>query len=257
MAAIKHRPLHQQVTDQMRRTIQRGQWAPGTQIPTEDQLCGLYEVSRPTVRLAVQALRTEGLLSVEQGRGTFVRAPSTTDRTTLDRTITGTAQSYNTQGDDWTDVEPPDLQRVTLDPVAAALLELATGEAAFLVTRLLAHTAQPPARVRQTILIPLETATGTPLAQPGGKAITASCAFSALAAQHGPLEWVESVSARQPTPDERAALHTDGAPLLITRRITRTQAERRPLMLETTSLPADAVELSYTLRPTRRTRVGK
>ena len=43
----------------------------------------------------------------------------------------------------------------------------------------------------------------------------------------------------------------DVAPLLISRRITRTQTGHRPLMVETTTLPGDTAELTYTIRPTR------
>jgi GntR family transcriptional regulator len=62
----------------MRRRIERGEWTPGGQIPTESQLCSLYGTSRITVRQAVSNLVNAGLLTREPGRGTFVREPSVT-----------------------------------------------------------------------------------------------------------------------------------------------------------------------------------
>lgn len=47
-------------------------WKPGTQIPTEPELCARYGVSRVTLREAVSALAQEGVLYRHQGRGTFV-----------------------------------------------------------------------------------------------------------------------------------------------------------------------------------------
>lgn len=53
--------------------IEKGEWPHGRQIPTEDELCRLYDVSKVTVREAVQELVREGYLYRQQGKGTFVR----------------------------------------------------------------------------------------------------------------------------------------------------------------------------------------
>ena len=248
--AIKARALHHQVADEMRRAITKGKWTPGARIPTEDQLCQTYGVSKPTLRQAVAALRTEGLLIVQQGRGTYVRdTADQAPRTAIDRTVTRTSTAYGTNGDQWHNVEPPGISHVKLEPDAAETLALPTDDVAYLITRLLAH-ADTGARLRQTMLIPMQHVAGTPLAQPDAT-ITTARAYAALSTAHGPLQWTETVSARQPTPDERAALRIDIAPLLISRRITRTQDGHRPLMVETTTLPGDTAELTYTIRPTR------
>jgi DNA-binding GntR family transcriptional regulator len=52
--------------------IESGEWSPGTQIPTEDELCKIYDVSKVTVREAIQELVREGYLKRQQGKGTFV-----------------------------------------------------------------------------------------------------------------------------------------------------------------------------------------
>ncbi len=52
--------------------IESGAWPAGTQIPPEDELCRIYDVSKATVREAVQELVREGYLTRQQGKGTFV-----------------------------------------------------------------------------------------------------------------------------------------------------------------------------------------
>lgn len=50
----------------------------GDRLPSEKELCNQYEVSRITLRQAVDRLVNEGRLSREHGRGTFVTEPVTT-----------------------------------------------------------------------------------------------------------------------------------------------------------------------------------
>lgn len=64
----------QRIRDQLSAEISGGQLLPGTQLPTESQLCQSFQAGRHSVRRAVAALAVEGKLRVEQGRGTFVQA---------------------------------------------------------------------------------------------------------------------------------------------------------------------------------------
>ncbi len=50
---------------------------PGDQIPSEPELVHLLNVSRATVRMAMQELVNAGVLEKVQGKGTFVKPPST------------------------------------------------------------------------------------------------------------------------------------------------------------------------------------
>ncbi len=67
------RPLYQQLAATLRAEINSGDLAPGDRVPTEAELSERYSTSRNTVRLALNLLRNEGLLTSQQGRGTFVR----------------------------------------------------------------------------------------------------------------------------------------------------------------------------------------
>lgn len=65
-------PLYAQIREALRLAIRSGDLAPGTPIPTESDLQHTFNVSRQTVRQAVQSLVTEGYLVRSRGKGTFV-----------------------------------------------------------------------------------------------------------------------------------------------------------------------------------------
>lgn len=68
-------PLYQRLRDQLAEQIANNRWRPGEAIPTEAALSAEYKLSTGTVRKAVDALVSEGILERQQGRGTFVRRP--------------------------------------------------------------------------------------------------------------------------------------------------------------------------------------
>ncbi|PSJ63845.1 FadR/GntR family transcriptional regulator [Pseudaminobacter soli (ex Li et al. 2025)] len=58
----------------VRAEIVSGRWAVGERIPNEATLSEMLSVSRGTVREAVRALVSQGLLETRQGSGTYVRS---------------------------------------------------------------------------------------------------------------------------------------------------------------------------------------
>lgn len=65
------RALHEQLSDRLRQELQ-STYGPGDRIPTEDEICRSYGLSRVTVRRAIQTLVEGGLLLRRQGKGTFL-----------------------------------------------------------------------------------------------------------------------------------------------------------------------------------------
>jgi len=69
-------PIYQQLYEILRGKIVRGEWQPGTLLPSETELIEQYSVSRVTARQALDALVQEGLIHRQRGRGSFVSHPT-------------------------------------------------------------------------------------------------------------------------------------------------------------------------------------
>lgn len=66
-------PLWKQLAAVLRQMIQSGELKPRAPLPSESQLQQQYEVSRGTIRKALDQLREDGLVVTITGRGTFVK----------------------------------------------------------------------------------------------------------------------------------------------------------------------------------------
>ncbi|HET7635328.1 MAG TPA: GntR family transcriptional regulator [Burkholderiales bacterium] len=82
-------PRYLQLADLFRQRIAKGVWPSGHRLPSLDELVREFDVARVTVRQAMELLSREGLVSPQQGRGTFVTGKGVPDRwlrlhTTLD-----------------------------------------------------------------------------------------------------------------------------------------------------------------------------
>ncbi|MGF7139902.1 GntR family transcriptional regulator [Roseimarinus sediminis] len=66
-------PLHKLIYEQLRRQISDGTFAEGTLLPSEHQLCSLYQSTRPTIRKALDRLTSEGYIKKQQGKGSIVK----------------------------------------------------------------------------------------------------------------------------------------------------------------------------------------
>ena len=75
---IQFRRLAEQVADELRRRILRGELADGSILPKEDELLLQFPVSKPSLREAMRILEAEGLLRVRRGKlgGAVVRRPN-------------------------------------------------------------------------------------------------------------------------------------------------------------------------------------
>lgn len=69
----KTEKLTSQVFEQLKDQIITGKWKPGYKIPSEHKLTEMLNVSRITIREALQALVALDLLEKKRGRGTFVK----------------------------------------------------------------------------------------------------------------------------------------------------------------------------------------
>ncbi|MCF7809233.1 MAG: GntR family transcriptional regulator [Candidatus Marinimicrobia bacterium] len=67
-------PLYIQLRDILKELINGQKLLPGDQIPSENELSAAFNISRMTVRQAIQELMREGIVTIRRGEGTFVSA---------------------------------------------------------------------------------------------------------------------------------------------------------------------------------------
>ncbi len=66
-------PQHRVVYEKLRKYIADGVYNEGDMLPSENELCVIHSVTRPTIRKALDALLSEGYIKKQQGKGSIVR----------------------------------------------------------------------------------------------------------------------------------------------------------------------------------------
>jgi GntR family transcriptional regulator len=87
--------LYATIEETIATEIAQGDYRPGDQLPTEDALLQRFQVSRITVRRAIQNLAGRGLLEIRRGLGTFVLPPRIEAELTK---LTGFVEDMNAAG---------------------------------------------------------------------------------------------------------------------------------------------------------------
>ncbi|TSB47345.1 GntR family transcriptional regulator [Alkalicoccobacillus porphyridii] len=67
-----HLPIYYQLEEEIKKLIEEKQLQPGDLIPSEREFSETHEISRMTVRQAINNLTSEGILEKQRGKGTFV-----------------------------------------------------------------------------------------------------------------------------------------------------------------------------------------
>lgn len=133
--------LWRQIAAALEREVTGGALPPGARLPTEGALAARFGVNRHTLRRAMEALESRGLVRVEQGRGSFV-AEDVLDyplgpRTRFSEIIR--AQNRDPQG------RMLRLAEVAAEPRVAELLRLRKGARVVLAERLAMADGRPVA----------------------------------------------------------------------------------------------------------------
>jgi GntR family transcriptional regulator len=120
-------PLHAQLRDALRARILDGELAPGAKLPSESELTAEHGVSRITVRQALAALQTEGLILKLHGKGAFVshpRAAQSLNRLQgLNEAMAPEQHAVSSKRLAWREVKPP--------AAVARQLQLPAGETVY------------------------------------------------------------------------------------------------------------------------------
>jgi DNA-binding GntR family transcriptional regulator len=229
-------PKYAQVVDAIKRRIEQGDYPPGTLLPSEHQLVGEFEVSRPTIVKALSALRQDGWIDTQQGKGSFVRGRPALADAERTRPAHGVLELAET------DVAGELVQAgVKLAPPhVAVLLGLKPGARAFVRQRLLSQDGQPVELA--SAWLPLELAAGTDLASPDllGESIRQHLqSRKKIRLDHG----VEQITARHPTGEEAALLRVAADAPVLSVVVTAYDATARPIQVSDLVLPGERHEL--------------
>jgi GntR family transcriptional regulator len=232
--------LYKQLASELREAIHQGDYPPGTPLPSENVLVERYGVSKPTVRLALAALRGEGLIKVVNGKGSYVRD------------TVGTAPAiivYRDLSDPWHGVHStgePEHSRLEADARLAALLGVEQHEPLFILDQ----SAQDLATGRTVLtrrIVPFSVTEGISLENhpyPDRNEL-----LRILREAYGELVTQIYTRAYLPHPDQATALNMlDATPVLETT-WTTLAPNGRALLAETETANAEGVQYAYRCAP--------
>ena len=132
-------PLYQQIKALLERSLEAGEWGPGTAIPSESDLARRFGASQGTVRKAIAALASENLVVRRQGKGTFV-ATHTEEASSAYRFL---RIRRNDGANEYPVSRVVDVRRGKATAEVARILELKAGDPIVVVRRLLEYEKEP------------------------------------------------------------------------------------------------------------------
>ena len=241
---------YSEIAAHLRTEIQRGEYARGSTLPSEQRLAEQYDVSRPVANRAVRLLQSEGLVRIERGRGTVVHeiAPilrNATARYTREARERGASRgAFNTE-----------VRELGHEP-RSVLMELGPVTPPAEVSRMLGFQVDEVAAIRKrhmyaddtpvqiaTSYVPWSIAAGTSITQedtgPGGT-------YSRLADLGYPVSrFTERITVRMPAPDEAVVLKIgEEQPVFVIDHVAWT-AEGQPVEVTVHVMPVHQWKLDY------------
>jgi DNA-binding GntR family transcriptional regulator len=229
-------PKYAQVVAQIKRRIERGEYPPGSLLPSEHQLTDEFELSRPTIVKALSELRNEGWIDTQQGKGSFVRGRPALADAERTRPAHGVlelpeAELAGELVQAGVKVAPPHVR---------ALLALESGAKAFLRQRLLTEDGEPVELA--SAWLPLDVAAGTDLAS--ADLLNESIRHHLQARKKIRLDHaVERITARHPIGEEAELLRVSPDAPVLSVIVTAYDAASKPVQVSDLVLPGQRHEL--------------
>jgi GntR family transcriptional regulator len=235
-------PRYHQVYVKLRSWVRDGSYAPGSQIPTEPELCKLFGVSRITIRKAISELVSESWLVRHQGKGTFVSLGAAEPAATLDL-----SEARHRVADIAASTQVRDLvvAEVLPDEETQATLDLAPGERVQRASHVRVHRGVPLGLI--TTYVPLDIARRI-----GRRDMTRQPMFELLGRAGVQVDSAEQwIGATLAGVEAAGALSIDvGAPLLRLTRVVR-DVRGKPVERVVALYRADAYQYQMRLRAAR------
>ena len=69
---LKEKPLVQKIIDEIKNSLIKEELLPGDKLPSEEQLCEKFSVSRISIREAIKMLSALGVVNIKRGNGTYI-----------------------------------------------------------------------------------------------------------------------------------------------------------------------------------------
>ncbi|MDT3396143.1 GntR family transcriptional regulator [Streptomyces sp. B1866] len=247
--ATRSDPLYVQLADALREKIVSGAYPQGSKLPSERTLCEAHGASRNTVRLGLQRLVAEGLISPIHGRAYIVRrsdvlvynsSRSEDHNRRVTAGVDAWVQDIREQGR-----EPSQKITVSIEeaqPDIAKRLEIEPN-ALVVVRRRLRYVDEHPWSTEDSYY-PHDIVRNTPVAEPAD--IPEGVIAYMASMGYGQVRYVDDVTALMPNPKQAEELAVEpGVPLLVRTRVGYT--EERPVRVTVTSMPTDRNVLRYEL----------
>jgi GntR family transcriptional regulator len=235
---------YRQVAAEIRNAIKRGEYPPGSALPSQPELARQYGLNQTSINRAIALLRSEGIVRVEHGRGAFVQEIPTVKRVRRIPRGDATGSSF-----------AEEMRKAALVP-RTKLADLSTVPAPAVVAEHLGIAESDPV-VRRTRHMfasdrPVQLATSyLPIAVVGSQDIAIpdtgpTGLYRRLATRGYPIKrFVEEIEARRPRPAEADFLQlTEAQHVLEVTRIAYT-ADDLPVETVINVFPSQQWRLSY------------
>ena len=244
------RARYQQVADDLRAAIKRGEYAAGSLLPSQPELARRYGLNQTSINRAIAVLRAEGLVRVEHGRGAFVQEVPTVKRVRRigsdyrsETSVSSFAGEMRRAGLS-PRADEAEVEVVTPPAEIAQALHLSEAEQALMRRRRM-YADDAPVQIA-TSFIPMTAAKSPDFAFPD----TGPSGIYARLAKHGfgPVRFTEDIEVRTPTVDEARFLRIpEGQPVFEVLR-TAFDAHDRPVEACANVLAALQWRLTYSWR---------
>ncbi|MFC3998069.1 GntR family transcriptional regulator [Nocardiopsis sediminis] len=244
---------YREIANELRQAIEQGTYAPGTTLPTYDDLTRKYGVGSGVIREALAVLKADGLISVAKKRGITVRERGSRRRVERGSLVTrDPAKGYvfpaaSAPDEPWQVHGRPRRDTVPIPERPAVLLGVDPESPVLRRRRVTSPTGEPPFQLVDTWIHPDAVADAPKVADaqtgPGGYIDRLE------EVGHGPISWVEYMRVRMPTSEEAKLLEMpDSMPALEVARVGTSAHTKVPVEVTTCVIPADRVELVTRLR---------
>lgn len=131
-------PPYLQVAAELKAAIERGDFPPGSKLPSQEQLATRFDVARGTIQQALKELHAVGVITSRRGSGTFVQLAEAEPETKVDDVRSGQGYLFLR----------PILEEALADPNVTIDFSGLTAETLY------TSLTEPLARVRQGQLAP-------------------------------------------------------------------------------------------------------